>query len=654
MLEKELEAERELRKSLINASIEDIKEAYKEATGQEMSDKEAQKTKTEAVIKDTLKAIFGGDTEGSGVMGQLGNKIVGFLKNSLDDGIKEALSIYSSYQGKINARLDGTQKTFKKFMDASDKMSPFYKVSDYAKSLDKLVDSGIAYNVEQRAFLMTISDKIVTTFDANNSTLRQIIRMQAQDSTAVRMGMEASLNEYLNAMYMNTEYLSSTYDSVTEALFQAESTMRSMNTSAEFEYTVQKWLGSLVSTGMSDSTASSIAAALGAIGSGDVSVLGSDVGNLITMAAARAGMSIGDILTGGLTANITDELMASMVDFMQEWGATTNNVVRSQIAGLFGVNVSDLISSLNVKVNNVVGNNITSNQALGKLTGKMTNSFSYGNIMSGNGGVTVTEALDNMLDNAMLNMGAALADNGYQYLLYKTSDLIANATGGMFSGGNIVNTVASAVKVASLIGAGAENLIDIINGTSSFGFNIVKTFERLGDMRLGGNYTGASASYSVDSSGKVTAKQTTGTTDVESIKAQAQEDSETERKLAQAPYEIQQYLLNTFDKKFDALMRLTAATADYSISDQYGVRVGNDVIDSILGQSTVKITANPADTTQLDLTQTISDNVAGIYTLLQRLVSGETSMATRQINAGAQLAYQYGEVRNAITSVIMG
>ena len=278
--------------------------------GRELDKREAQKMRRDAILQDLKDPL--GDLHS--VVSAIGDR----LGSALDNGVNQAISMYTEYQGKINSRLDGTQKTFKQFMDSADKMSPFYKVQDYARNLNSLVDQGIAYNVEQRAFLMTISDKLVSTFDVNNATLLRIVRMQASDSTAIRMGMEASLNEYLNVMYRNTEYLKQTYDNVTSALLEAESTMRSAETSAEFEYVVQKWLGSLTSTGMSENTATQIAAAIGQLGSGDVSMLGTGVGNLITMAAARAGMSIGDMLTGGINANITDQLMASMVDFMQE------------------------------------------------------------------------------------------------------------------------------------------------------------------------------------------------------------------------------------------------------------------------------------------------------------------------------------------------
>lgn len=69
---------------------------------------------------------------------------------------------------------------------------------------------------------------------------------------------------------------------------------------------------------MSENTATQIAAAIGQLGSGDISMLGTGVGNLVTMAAARAGMSIGEMLTGGINGSTTDQLMASLVEFMQE------------------------------------------------------------------------------------------------------------------------------------------------------------------------------------------------------------------------------------------------------------------------------------------------------------------------------------------------
>ena len=107
------------------------------------------------------------------------------------------------------------------------------------EKLNSAIDQGIAYNVEQRAFLDALSDSVATTFEAFDSTLKDIVRVQQQDSTAYRLGMEASLNEYLNKMFESTEYLSTVSDSVTSNLYEATSLLDA-KTSIGFEYTIQK------------------------------------------------------------------------------------------------------------------------------------------------------------------------------------------------------------------------------------------------------------------------------------------------------------------------------------------------------------------------------------------------------------------------------
>lgn len=107
------------------------------------------------------------------------------------------------------------------------------------KNIDKAIESGISYNVSQRAFLETVKDDIARTFNAFDSTLMQIVRVQQSDSTAARLGMEATLNQFLNSMYSNTEYLNSLSDSVTGALYEATSLLSSSE-SIGFEYQVQK------------------------------------------------------------------------------------------------------------------------------------------------------------------------------------------------------------------------------------------------------------------------------------------------------------------------------------------------------------------------------------------------------------------------------
>ena len=77
-------------------------------------------------------------------------------------------------------------------------MSPLLKREDIAKKVDQMVSQGIAFNVEQRAALDAMKDKIATTFDATNSTLLRLVRIQQQDTTAGRLGMESALTAFLN------------------------------------------------------------------------------------------------------------------------------------------------------------------------------------------------------------------------------------------------------------------------------------------------------------------------------------------------------------------------------------------------------------------------------------------------------------------------
>jgi Flp pilus assembly CpaE family ATPase len=101
------------------------------------------------------------------------------------------------------------------------------------------VGQGIAYNVEQRAFLDTISSKIATTFEATDATLLKLVRIQQQDTTAARLGMESALTAFLNNMYETTEYMTEAADSIRANIYEASALMGAAEATA-FEYQVQK------------------------------------------------------------------------------------------------------------------------------------------------------------------------------------------------------------------------------------------------------------------------------------------------------------------------------------------------------------------------------------------------------------------------------
>ena len=114
-----------------------------------------------------------------------------------------------------------------------------------------------------------------------------------------------------------------------------------------------------------------IAQAIGMLGSGNVTGLSnSQYQNLLVMAASRAGLSYGDLLTGGLNADNTNILLESMVGYLKEIASGTNKVVQSELGRVFGVSMSDLRSALNMNtgvMNNVSKQNMSYISSLAEL-----------------------------------------------------------------------------------------------------------------------------------------------------------------------------------------------------------------------------------------------------------------------------------------------
>jgi hypothetical protein len=118
-------------------------------------------------------------------------------------------------------------------------VSPLIKQSSLANRVSEMVGKGIAFNVEQRAVLQELSGKIATTFNAANGTLLRLVKIQQQDTTAGRLGMESALTAFLNNMYETTEYMEGLATSVKSSLEEAMSLMSGEN-ALSFEYQVQK------------------------------------------------------------------------------------------------------------------------------------------------------------------------------------------------------------------------------------------------------------------------------------------------------------------------------------------------------------------------------------------------------------------------------
>ena len=488
--------------------------------------------------------------------------------------MNEVMSSYAKYQSAINVRLQGTSSTFQnlqKNLLNNVGITPYIKTQNMLNNLQALVESGVAFNLEQRAFLMSISDKIAATFDANTGTLRRIIRLQQEDSTAGRLGMEAYMTRFLNSMYENTEYLVDSFDSVTDALVEATSQM-STQMGVEFEYVVQKWLGSLSSVGLSSTTVSSIAQAIGYLASGDIEGLsGSSMQNLLVMAASRAGLDYGSMLQGTTTKQV-NALLGSLVSYMQEIGTNTSNVVKNQFAKTFGLSMSDIRAAGNLKaedLQNISKNLLSYSGSIKELGNQMSQVYTR---------MSLAEMLENVSDNAKYALFSTIASSPALYGLWKVTDMIQGLTGGinipfasvLGTGVNINATVDQLMKLG-VIGAGSLGMIgDIVSGISNtvdfanvmgrlgIGSNIIGTTRGKGITSLSGGLSESASTYIGQSSGNAFYEQT--------MNRQAQENDAQIQQMK----EQQTQPIENIDTNVATIVRLLESGINVTVSN-YGL-----------------------------------------------------------------------------------
>lgn len=472
-----------------------------------------------AEMKDGAKLALSGGLDGkAGVL-----KALDTMTSKLSDLVKKldgTIQEIASYKSDWDTRLFGSGKshwTLTTAIQFALGASPYAKQSEVFKNLDKAVESGIAYNIEQRAFLETIKDDIAGTFDAFDSTLLQIIRVQQSDSTAARMGMEAALNEYLNKTFKTTEYLSNVSDSVTQALYEATSLLTS-NQSVGFEYQVQKWLGSLYSVGMSNTGVTSIANALGQLASGDVSGTTSGAGKLLVMSASRAGLSYSDLLTKGINESQINSLMENMVEYLKTI-ADSNKVVQTELARVYGLQTSDIVAASNltgVDVTNIYSNSLDYGGGINALN-KMARTIGLR--------MSTGEMMTNVIDNFKSTLATGIANNPLLYAMWTISNMLDQLVGGipiptigawaMGTGTEIdlETTVADLMRVGALGGGLLSGIGSLVSGlgTNALGLqgvlaalgvrNTASTVTRGGGLSSGLSQTTSQVSYIGNTSG---------------------------------------------------------------------------------------------------------------------------------------------------------
>ena len=408
-----------------------IARMQKKLNKQTLDDKKAmydEEAKYAGTVAERVKASFTKNAiESIQQLGKTAANLVGSAVSGAMRSVDDYIGTYSKYMSGIEARLQGSNLSYSSIssrISTNLMASPYVSQKAMLENLNNLVKSGIAYNVEYRAFLQTIKEDIADTFDAANGTLLRLIRIQQADSTASRLGLEAFMTRFLNANYMDTSYLNSLSKTVSSNLLEASSQMGTSQSLA-FESSIQKWLGSLSSVGVSESAISSISQGLGYLGSGNVTALSgnSALQNLIVMAASRAGLNYGELATGGLNANTSNKLLYSLVSFAREIAGTNNEVLKSQYAALFGLTVSDVTAMLNLTADQL---NKISNTVINESNLQAELKYQVSQIPSR---LSMQERIDNALSNVMGAAGNIIANNPALYVTYQLASLIENAGG---------------------------------------------------------------------------------------------------------------------------------------------------------------------------------------------------------------------------------
>lgn len=390
--------------------------------------------------------------------------VLGSIEKRLNQSFTEAANFQAQYLGKVDARLQSEEEQtgfFKQLTDDVQKQvgaSRFVSQKEVLQNVARLTEQGVAYNIEQRALLASLSDKMVTTFDVLDVTLQRLIRVQQADLTMSQLGSEAKLTKFLNSQFEDTSFLNQMYDNVLAALTDSIASMDKNNATA-FSYAVEKWLGSLYSVGLSDSAISSIATGINALASGNISTLNSNqpLSVLMNMSATGAGLSYADLLTQGLNASNVNDLMRSMVEYLGTIAENTteNQVLRSQWSDVLGITLTDLRAVSNLTQNDIskIYNSQTDySQSIQETQNQLQTVV---------GRTSTAERIQNMSNNFMFDWGMNLSQNGAQYLTWYAGQFVDSLLSTFKLDNTIVGKITKLVTALPALSSLSETLGDI-------------------------------------------------------------------------------------------------------------------------------------------------------------------------------------------------
>lgn len=409
-----------------------------------------------------------------------------FFAKAIENGINSAYTkitaaadYYSGLVSKIQTRLIGSSNSFSSISDTLSKtfaVSPFFSMKSAMDKTAQFIDAGIAFNLELRSSMAVLSEKVANTFNAFDSSLIRLIKLQQQDSTQARLGMENILTEFLNKNFDDTQYLQSLSDTVSANLLEATGRM-SRETATEFDLTVQKWLGAFSSIGVSDTFVTKLAGAIGQLASGDIQGLSGDTSTqaLLVASANAAGLPYGDMLLKTPSKENINSLFEGILKVLGEINdsGSTSLVALNQYAKVFGLSVSDLTASVKnltqENFNSIKELNTSYDDMVQRVKDESTTSKLWGRTGGG-------ELVKNLVDNMFLTAGRKLGTDAGSYLLWQGAGLMNQFLDGITTGVEVAPfgvgtkidlTVGKITKAVTVAGALAAGMADIGGALSS-------------------------------------------------------------------------------------------------------------------------------------------------------------------------------------------
>ena len=429
-------------------------------------------------------------------------KLASSLQSSLSGQLDSTINSYiNNYQSMISS-LVGANKDWESITDNLNNAlsaNSLVRQENVYKNLTELIKAGISENVEQRAFLETISDDLNLLLDTQTGSLARLIRLQDASIAENRVAIEYSLREFLNQNYQTSEYIKDSYLKVADSISELQA-INTTSIASSIESALQTWLGSYYSVGVSDSTISSLASAINSLGTGDLSNINSNISKLVMMGAATSGKSYGNLLTNGITAEDVSAIMSGITDYAKS--IEGNNVVRSQWASLFGLSISDLEALKNL---NIANNTQTVSSDINKLFD------AYANF------VPTTVGLKNTFENLMFTTATNIASNDALYGSYFVTDILEKsgigsalsslgssiASMGLKKTGGALQVAGTAINYSKLIPY-LGGLLSTVIGDNAFGNLGDRNSVSSAYANLGGTLVaGASAGSSVTMTPKI-------------------------------------------------------------------------------------------------------------------------------------------------------